>query len=167
MYDIASPGLHVTKAFPPARHKDWFDGHSWASGIFFMGQAKSQESTSEAVNAYYGVYLFGMIAEARRVVAPTPLFRRRSPRRHSHRIIITRVRSRAKRAAKRRDGARAVASRLKQTLDSPPHPPPPPLLCSRFIPDGGGHTTAARRAPHVAGRRADELGAHAARDRGR
>ena len=27
-----------------------------------MGQAKSQESSSEAVNAYYGAYLFGEVA---------------------------------------------------------------------------------------------------------
>lgn len=45
------------EAFPKARHKDFYAGHSWASGIFFMGQGKAQESSSEAANAYYGAYL--------------------------------------------------------------------------------------------------------------
>ena len=45
------------EAFPKARHEDFYAGHSWASGIFFMGQGKAQESSSEAANAYYGAYL--------------------------------------------------------------------------------------------------------------
>lgn len=45
--------------FPMTRNKDWFDGHSWASGLFPFGDSKNQESTSESVNAYYGVYLLG------------------------------------------------------------------------------------------------------------
>lgn len=46
--------------FPVARHKDWFVGHSWASGLFSFGDAKNQESSSEAVNGYYGLYLWGL-----------------------------------------------------------------------------------------------------------
>jgi endo-1,3(4)-beta-glucanase len=46
--------------FPVARHKDFFDGHSWASGLFPMANGKSQESVSEAANAYYGVHLLGV-----------------------------------------------------------------------------------------------------------
>lgn len=46
--------------FPQARHHDWFDGHSWASGLFPMANGKSQESVSEAINAYYGVHLLGL-----------------------------------------------------------------------------------------------------------
>ena len=45
--------------FPIARHKDFFDSHSWASGLFPMPNGKSQESVSEAVNCYYGVHLLG------------------------------------------------------------------------------------------------------------
>jgi len=68
MYDVADPGLGASlfepgvdrSAFPKARHKDFYDGHSWASGIFFMGQGKAQESSSEAINAYYGAYLLGL-----------------------------------------------------------------------------------------------------------
>jgi endo-1,3(4)-beta-glucanase len=33
--------------FPFARHKDLFDGHSWASGLFQEANAKNQESSSE------------------------------------------------------------------------------------------------------------------------
>jgi Glycosyl hydrolase family 81 C-terminal domain len=40
--------------------QDFFDGHSWASGLFSQANGKSQESSSEAVNAYYAVYLMGL-----------------------------------------------------------------------------------------------------------
>lgn len=42
------------------RNKDWFVGHSWASGLFEFGDGRNQESTSEAVNAWYAVYLYGL-----------------------------------------------------------------------------------------------------------
>lgn len=47
--------------FPFTRHKSWFDGHSFASGLFPFADGKSQESSSEAVNCYYGVYLWSSI----------------------------------------------------------------------------------------------------------
>lgn len=56
--DICNPDA-TDLDFPYVRHKDFFDGHSWASGIFQQGNGKGQESSSEAVNAYYGAYLFG------------------------------------------------------------------------------------------------------------
>ena len=46
--------------FPLARHKSWFDGHSYATGMFPFGNGKSQESSSEAVNCYYGAYLWSL-----------------------------------------------------------------------------------------------------------
>lgn len=46
--------------YPFARHKDLFDGHSWASGLFEQANGKGQESSSEAVNAYYGCALYGL-----------------------------------------------------------------------------------------------------------
>ncbi|GMH38013.1 hypothetical protein BSKO_05897 [Bryopsis sp. KO-2023] len=46
--------------FPMARHMDFFAGHSWASGLFCFQDDKNQESSSEAVNAYYGVWLLGL-----------------------------------------------------------------------------------------------------------
>jgi endoglucanase Acf2 len=33
--------------FPFARHKDFFDGHSWASGLYPQANGKGQESSSE------------------------------------------------------------------------------------------------------------------------
>jgi endoglucanase Acf2 len=47
--------------FPGARHKLWFDGHSFASGLFPFANGKSQESSSEAVNCYFGAYLWSLI----------------------------------------------------------------------------------------------------------
>ncbi|XP_049850815.1 uncharacterized protein LOC126323934 [Schistocerca gregaria] len=46
--------------FVTTRYKDWYVGHSWASGLFPFGDAKNQESTSESVNGYYGLYLWGL-----------------------------------------------------------------------------------------------------------
>lgn len=46
--------------FPVARHKDFFDGHSWASGLFQQSNGKGQESSSEAVNAYYACHLYAL-----------------------------------------------------------------------------------------------------------
>mmetsp|Transcript_12592 Transcript_12592/g.29800 ORF Transcript_12592/g.29800 Transcript_12592/m.29800 type:complete len:1023 (-) Transcript_12592:20-3088(-) len=47
--------------FPLSRHKSWFDGHSFATGLFPFADGKSQESSSEAVNCYYGAYLWSLI----------------------------------------------------------------------------------------------------------
>eukprot|EP00980_Cylindrotheca_fusiformis_P031797 scaffold26981_cov157-Cylindrotheca_fusiformis.AAC.6 len=47
--------------FPLARHKSWFDGHSFATGLFPFATGKSQESSSEAVNCYYGAYLWSLV----------------------------------------------------------------------------------------------------------
>lgn len=47
-----------------ARHKDFYAGHSWASGIIpNFGERANQESTSEAINAYYAIQLFGRTLE--------------------------------------------------------------------------------------------------------
>ncbi|KAJ1967559.1 hypothetical protein H4R35_006675 [Dimargaris xerosporica] len=57
--DYANPS-HVDGNFPFLRHMDLFDGHSWASGIVAFGDGRNQESTSEAVNGYYALYLLGL-----------------------------------------------------------------------------------------------------------
>jgi endo-1,3(4)-beta-glucanase len=56
--DFANPSTS-DPFFVASRHKDWYDGHSWASGLFGFGDSNNQESSSESVNAYYGVYLLG------------------------------------------------------------------------------------------------------------
>jgi len=46
--------------FPVVRHMDWFLGFSWAGGIVPpVADGRNQESTSEAINAYYALYTFG------------------------------------------------------------------------------------------------------------
>uniref|UniRef100_K3WNK4 glucan endo-1,3-beta-D-glucosidase n=1 Tax=Globisporangium ultimum (strain ATCC 200006 / CBS 805.95 / DAOM BR144) TaxID=431595 RepID=K3WNK4_GLOUD len=55
--------LPVDLFFPVARHKDWFLGHSYASGLFSMEVGKSQESSSECTNAYYALALFSSLDE--------------------------------------------------------------------------------------------------------
>ncbi|KAI7832138.1 endo-1,3(4)-beta-glucanase [Kickxella alabastrina] len=44
--------------FPFMRCFDFYDGHSWASGLFAFADSRNQESTSEAINAYYAAYLY-------------------------------------------------------------------------------------------------------------
>jgi endo-1,3(4)-beta-glucanase len=58
--DIANPS-EDDPSFPLFRHKDWYQGSSWASGVpippYLNG--KNQESSSEAIAAYEGVALYG------------------------------------------------------------------------------------------------------------
>jgi endo-1,3(4)-beta-glucanase len=68
MYDVAYSGNIDSSTtdeselfFPFTRHKSWFDGHSFASGLFPFADGKSQESSSEAVNCYYGAYLWNLV----------------------------------------------------------------------------------------------------------
>ena len=63
--DIANPSIH-DKNFPAFRHKDWFLGNSWASGIATLGGApyingRNQESSSEAIHAYEAIALYGSV----------------------------------------------------------------------------------------------------------
>jgi endo-1,3(4)-beta-glucanase len=57
--DIANPSTTDTY-FPTFRQFDWFESHSWASGNFEFGDNRNSESTSEGVNAYYALYLWGV-----------------------------------------------------------------------------------------------------------
>lgn len=60
--NIANPSKD-DNAFPLFRHKDWYQGSSWASGVplppYLNG--KNQESSSEAIAAYESVALFGQV----------------------------------------------------------------------------------------------------------
>ncbi|KAJ7460901.1 glycoside hydrolase family 81 protein [Mycena galericulata] len=58
--DIGNPST-ADPYFTVARCKDWFAGHSWASGIANGGGTRDQESTGEAINGYYGLTLFADI----------------------------------------------------------------------------------------------------------
>ena len=64
--DIANPSTK-DPYFPRWRHKDWFLGSSWASGIVtIFGKAypngRNEESSAEAIHAYEAVALFGLSA---------------------------------------------------------------------------------------------------------
>ncbi|KAJ2655678.1 hypothetical protein IWW48_005419 [Coemansia sp. RSA 1200] len=54
----ASDSSSVSPHFPQMRCFDMYDGHSWAAGLFAFADSRNQESTSEAINAYYGAYLY-------------------------------------------------------------------------------------------------------------
>jgi endo-1,3(4)-beta-glucanase len=59
---IANPSKEDS-GFPLFRHKDWYQGSSWASGVplppYLNG--KNQESSSEAIAAYEAVALYGQV----------------------------------------------------------------------------------------------------------
>lgn len=57
--DLANP-CDDDPYFVKNRFMDWYDGHSWAQGLTNAGGlGNNQESTSEATNAWYGLYLLG------------------------------------------------------------------------------------------------------------
>ena len=57
--DIANPS-DSDKYFVRERNRDWYDGHCWAQGLSdAAGVGNDEESTSEAVNAGYGMMLLG------------------------------------------------------------------------------------------------------------
>ena len=57
--NIANPSKD-DPAFPRFRHKDWYQGHSWASGVIEPETyGRNQESSSEAIAAYEAVTLYG------------------------------------------------------------------------------------------------------------
>jgi len=46
--------------FPFSRSFDWFQGHSWAKGLFESADGKDQESTSEDAFASFGLKMWGL-----------------------------------------------------------------------------------------------------------
>lgn len=61
--DIANPS-DEDPYFPTWRHKDWYVGFSWASGVVTIGgrpypNGRNQESVSEAIAAYEAIALLG------------------------------------------------------------------------------------------------------------
>lgn len=47
--------------FPLQRYQDDYSGHSWASGLSASVDGQNQQSTSEAVNAYYALALYAKV----------------------------------------------------------------------------------------------------------
>ncbi|KAL3673369.1 hypothetical protein V7S43_001085 [Phytophthora oleae] len=58
--DVANPSSDDTY-FPKFRHFSWFLGHSYSHGVTPMADGKDEESTSEDVNFYYGMMLWGKV----------------------------------------------------------------------------------------------------------
>jgi len=58
--DIASTKIG-DPMFPPLRCFDIYAGHSWASGHAKFGDGNNQESSSESMNAWYGLMLWGEV----------------------------------------------------------------------------------------------------------
>jgi endo-1,3(4)-beta-glucanase len=58
--DIAS--TQQTSLFPKLRYFDSYVGHSWASGNGDFADGNNQESSSEAINAWYGMYLWSQVS---------------------------------------------------------------------------------------------------------
>lgn len=52
--DIANPSTADTY-FPQFRAFDWYDLHSWSHGVTPSADGKDEESTSEDINAYFGI----------------------------------------------------------------------------------------------------------------
>ena len=72
MRDIASPDRD-DPMFPYIRCFDKYAGHSWASGDANFGDGNNQESSSESMNAWYGMMLWGA-ATGDEEIAGTGLF---------------------------------------------------------------------------------------------
>ncbi len=47
--------------FPFVRNFDFYEGHSWADGYAQFADGQNQESSSEAINAWYGLYLWAKV----------------------------------------------------------------------------------------------------------
>lgn len=60
IYDIACPERNnANSKYPYLRSFAPYEGHSWASGHQNFGMGNNQESSSEALNAWAGIILFG------------------------------------------------------------------------------------------------------------
>jgi endo-1,3(4)-beta-glucanase len=57
--DLANPSASDPR-FPRFRYLDFFRSHSWAAGLTEFPDGQNQESTSEAINAWYGMHLLGL-----------------------------------------------------------------------------------------------------------
>ena len=58
--DIANPSSQ-DPYFTPYRYFDWFEGHAFANGLVPGGDGRNQESTSEGINAWYGLTMWGNV----------------------------------------------------------------------------------------------------------
>ncbi|GAB2299896.1 hypothetical protein Dimus_033945 [Dionaea muscipula] len=70
MADFMNLGMHANSNYTRLRCFDHlYKLHSWAGGLTEFADGRNQESTSEAVNAYYSVALMGLAYEDTHLVA--------------------------------------------------------------------------------------------------
>jgi len=58
--DISNPSTD-DKFFPQFRAFDWYDLHSWSHGVTPSADGKDEESTSEDLNAYFGITMWAKL----------------------------------------------------------------------------------------------------------
>ncbi|RLN53548.1 hypothetical protein BBJ29_008164 [Phytophthora kernoviae] len=58
--DVANPSADDVY-FPRFRHFSWYLGHSYSRGVTLLDNGKDEESTSEDINFYYGMTLWGKV----------------------------------------------------------------------------------------------------------
>jgi endoglucanase Acf2 len=61
--DIANPS-RIDTYFPQFRAFDWYDLHSWSHGVTPSSDGKDEESTSEDMNAYFGIQMWAKLNHA-------------------------------------------------------------------------------------------------------
>ncbi|HZE87503.1 MAG TPA: glycosyl hydrolase [Methylomirabilota bacterium] len=61
MVDDIATTERSSSEYPYLRNFDIYEGHSWADGIGDTADGNNQESSSEAINAWYGTYLWGKL----------------------------------------------------------------------------------------------------------
>lgn len=54
--------------FPPQRYQDDYAGHSWASGLTAFKDGQNQQSSSEAVHAYYAIALYATLIQDKKLL---------------------------------------------------------------------------------------------------
>ncbi|OWZ14659.1 Endo-1,3-beta-glucanase, partial [Phytophthora megakarya] len=64
--DVANPSSDDAY-FPKFRYFSWYLGHSYSHGVVSIPDGKDQESTSEDVNFYYGMKLWGKVMQNKAV----------------------------------------------------------------------------------------------------
>jgi hypothetical protein len=62
-------GENDDSKLPFLRNFDPYMGHSWAGGIGNSGDGNNQESTSEAMNSWFGIYLLGVALEDSEIIS--------------------------------------------------------------------------------------------------
>jgi endo-1,3(4)-beta-glucanase len=64
--DVANPSLD-DPYFPRFRHFSWYHGHSYSRGVTLLDNGKDEESTSEDINFFYGMTLWGKVTDNKAV----------------------------------------------------------------------------------------------------